>query len=93
MKKLEILEFEKPIIQLETKIKELESRADKIHRSEIKRISREQDVIAIHSSESSAIADILNLFRRQEIIEIMEQAFDECQDVANFLEALKYELD
>lgn len=87
------------------RIKILESEADKIHRDAIETITRQKDAlinqinffgkraIAVCFEIQRTMRQIEDLNRLQEIIEILESAFDQAQDVADLMEELRYELE
>lgn len=92
-------------LELETRcerIKHLESEADKIHRAAVAKIAEDEDRLIASISEDRTLSPIQvknimrrlkNLERMEKVVEIFEQAFDESQDVADFLENLRYEFE
>lgn len=86
------------------RIKKLESEADTVYRSTIAEISDQKnkaiDMLRAsddHQEPKAAIATLFQkieyLNRSQEIIGILESAFDQAQDVANLIETLRYEIE
>lgn len=83
------------------RIKTLESEADVVHRDAVAEISREKDrgieKAFSNPEDTGAIVALIREVelrnRSHEIIEILESAFDQAQDVADFIEELRYALE